>query len=205
MTNIGKNNNLRGKAFEKVVAKALGWNWIGSVRYSMTPGDVMDAFLNNGFWIGECKTQVPGKENNISVKDKWIQKLRDDGNTTNRLPVFFLTTKGHQSKYALVEKENFDAIMEGHAGILGIESLDVAIKTVEWETKVRGNGEGFVLLRTRLKLVDKVGMGLVVVHPKGKKTGDPVSQWYIFTLDAFKTTIDEFGLYVRHDATEHHP
>ena len=192
---IGRNNNIRGKAFEKLVAKTLGWTWVGSVRHSMTPGDVMDAFLGGGYWIGECKTQQPGKQNNISVKGKWIDGIERDANMTERWPVMFFTTARSPKKYAVVSDDTLCDIVLRH----GFD-LDTA---PTWETKVRGKGRGFVMLRSRLDKYVDVERGfawLKVYHKDGSH-----DLYVVFTLEKYKEWINEYGLYVESSATEHHP
>ena len=184
---IGRNNRQRGGAWERGFAKAMGWTYVGSVRASLFPGDVVDGFrYPPGRWVGECKTQQPGELANLSVKSDWISQMFNNSERSGRHPVLALRITRKKTTYVVLPHES--------QTFLGIMSAGVLKPDTVWTTKTRGAGLGFVIQRSWL---DRAGWEIANVEvERTRGSNKETFHWWVMAVEDFRRVLDQYEAHV---------
>lgn len=146
---IGRNNKNRGRSFERKVGEWLGFYRVddlldagraGLVKHELEEldgGDLVDWDPDDpGMWLLECKTQPAG---NVSIKDEWLKKLLRRAALVGRLCGVVTTRYKEVGAWVVLPISDERATAKTFAIMHGLWP------SVCWQTKTRGDGDGFVI------------------------------------------------------------
>lgn len=189
-TRINRNNKKRGADFERFVADYLGFTRVpfsGGVR-AWGVGDVQDGYFSkDGIWALECKTQKGRSNKTVLIEKKWIKQMLDAA-TTGRKSAIVFRVVASTKQYVLMDEDTFDWFREQvDPGKHFMCTCWPALRTV-------GLGHNFAIPYGALFQTHNIKNPLHLAV-KDRLDGEQTN-WFVYSLDAFKSFIDAANLYV---------